>query len=87
MPNSLHGLLDAMIEHFIQNYFIIIKAPNYKYAPHCQISKRWTVTLLQGLEIHLPHQFIALIPCGYSEFSSTVMGLLQLQYDSNTSYR
>ncbi|KRY35363.1 hypothetical protein T01_16134 [Trichinella spiralis] len=62
-----------MIEHFIQNYFIIIKAPNYKYAPHCQISKRWTVTLLQGLEIHLPHQFIALIPCGYSEFSSTVM--------------
>ncbi|KRX76051.1 hypothetical protein T06_5254, partial [Trichinella sp. T6] len=34
--------------------------------------------LLQGLKIHLPHQFIALIPCGYSEFSSTVMGLLQL---------
>ncbi|XP_003377467.1 putative hemoglobin subunit alpha-1 [Trichinella spiralis] len=62
-------------------------APNYKYAPHCQISKRWTVTLLQCLEIHLPHRFIALIPCGYSEFSSTVMGLLQLQYDSNTSYR
>ncbi|XP_003368086.1 conserved hypothetical protein [Trichinella spiralis] len=78
MLSLFHGLLDAMDEHFIQNYFIIIKAPNFKYAPQHQICKRWTATFMQGLEIHLPHQFIAIIPCGYSEFSSTVMVLLQL---------